>query len=334
VTMEERARLEKARTVDPKAYELYMWGRNFRDKQTLESLKQAAHYFEQAIAIDPNFAPAYAELTLPYILLGVREGGLPAGEAESKARQVAAKALQLDKMNAEAHTALGMLRQVYDWDWSGAEEEFRQALELNPGSRASHFEYGLFLIRMGKTEEGLAELKRAQEVDPLSEITNVDFAWAYIYNRQYDQAIEQCKKTLTFLPNSAQTQFKLGQAYLLKGMYEEAIRVLETQAVVSLRSPDHPGFLGYAYALSGRRDKALKIIEELQIQSKRLKGSMVSIAIIYTGLGEKNEALTWLERAYDEHSGVLLHLIQNPIFDPLRSEPRFQALLKKMGLEK
>jgi tetratricopeptide (TPR) repeat protein len=286
------------------------------------------------IAIDPNFAPAYAELALPYMLLGIRKGGLPAGEAESKARQAAAKALQLDQMNAEAHAALGVLRQAYDWDWSGAEEEFRQAIELNPGSRASHFEYGLFLIRMGKTEEGLAEVKRAQEVDPLSEITNVDVAWAYIYNRQYDQAIEQCKKTLTFFPNSAQTQFKLGQACLLKGMYEEAIIVLETEVVASLGSPDHPGFLGYAHALSGHRDKSLKIFEKLQVQPKRWKGLIECIAMIYTGLGEKDEALTWLERAYDERSPVLLHLIQHPIFDPLRSELRFQALLKKMRLEK
>ncbi len=334
VTMEERTRLEKTHTVDPKAYELYLWGRNFRDKETLESLKQAVHYFERAIAIDPNFAPAHADLVVPYYMLGGRIGGILVEEAESKARQAAAKALQLDKINAEAHTGLGVIREFYDWDWSGAEEEFRQAVELNPSSKVSHHEYGLFLIRMGKTEEGLAELKRAQEVDPLSETTNANVAWAYIYNRLYDQAIEQCRKTLTFFPNSARTHLVLGQAHLQKRMYEEAIRVLETEAAASSGLTYRFGLLGSAYALSGHRDKSLKILEELQVQQKRWKGLIESIATIYTSLGEKNEALTWLERAYDERSPVLVQFIQNPIFDPLRSEPRFEALLKKMRLEK
>ncbi len=329
VTMEERALLEKNRTVDPKAYELYLWGRNFRDKETPENIKQAVDYFERAITIDPNFAPAHADLIVPYIISG-GFGVLPVEEAKSKARQAAAKALQLDQMNAEAHTGLGVIREFFDWNWSDAEEEFRQAVELNPGSRASHYEYGLFLIRMGKTEEGLAELKRAQEVDPLSEAMNANAAYAYIYNRQNDQAIEQCKKTLTFFPNSSVTHLMLGQAYFLKRMYEEAIGVLETEVTASAGIDEvRFGFLGSAYALSGHSDKALKMLEE-----SRQDGSRYSMAMIYTSLGEKDKALPLLKQAYDERSPFLVYILRNPIFDPLHSEPRFQALLKKMSLEK
>jgi len=196
LTPNERARLKQTQQVDPEAYELYLLGRKFRKQETDESLQQAVAYFEQAIAKDPNFAPAYAELVVPYFFLEYPT--LSKGRAESKARQAAIKALELDNTIAEAHTALGVIRTMYDWDWPGAEEAFRRAIALNPSNREAHREYGEFLCRTGRMETGLAEMKRAYALDPFSEVANTWVAWAYIWNRRYDEAIEHCRKALTF----------------------------------------------------------------------------------------------------------------------------------------
>lgn len=317
-----------ARPVNLEAYELYLLGLKYRDMDTFGTKPQAVHYLERSIAIDPNFAPAYASLVMPYFLSGIDNPE----KTENKARQIAAKALQLDEMNAEAHTALGLIREIYDWDWAGAEEEFKRAIELNANSKDAHYEYALFLCRMGKADEGLIEIKRARELDPLSETVNAVAVWVYCFNRQHDQAIEQGQKALKLNPKSAIILEKLAEAYLRQGFYKEALAVYETDLVDLNRF--QLGFLGCAYALSGMRDKALKILGELQAQQQRGDYSKEIIALIYIGLGEKNEALTLLENACNEHSIFLIHFMLDPLFDPLRAEPRFQALLKKMRLEK
>ncbi len=333
VTPNEQARLKQTQEVDPDAYELYLLGRKFREKETSESLQQAVAYFEQAIAKDPNFAPAYAELVVPYFLLELRTWGK--ARTESKARQAATKALELDNTIAEAHTALGIIREFYDWDWPGAEEALRRAIALTPSNSEAHNEYGFFLCRKGRMETGLAEMKRAYALDPLSEGANHGVAFAYYRNRQYDEAIKHCQRALTFYPNSAYFHYKLGQAYLLKREYAKAVSVLESEAVASIRWTSEPlGYLGCAYALSGNRNKALELLEKLQQQQKRGSEATVPIAFIYTGLGKTEKALTWLEQAYGQHSPNLIHDIFDPIFDSLHAEPRFQALLKKLGLER
>jgi len=328
LTPQEQARLGDARPVNLEAYELYLLGLKYRDMDTFGTKPQAVHYLERSIAIDPNFAPAYASLVMPYFLSGIDNPE----KTENKARQIAAKALQLDEMNAEAHTALGLIREIYDWDWAGAEEEFKRAIELNANSKDAHYEYALFLCRMGKADEGLIEIKRARELDPLSETVNAVAVWVYCFNRQHDQAIEQGQKALKLNPKSAIILEKLAEAYLRQGFYKEALAVYETDLVDLNRF--QLGFLGCAYALSGMRDKALKILGELQAQQQRGDYSKEIIALIYIGLGEKNEALTLLENACNEHSIFLIHFMLDPLFDPLRAEPRFQALLKKMRLEK
>ncbi|MEK7728025.1 MAG: protein kinase, partial [candidate division KSB1 bacterium] len=334
ITPNEQARLEKARTVNPKAYELYLWGRNFRDKETPESLKQAVDCFEQAIVIDPGFAPAYASLVVPYQLFGALNL-LPAEEANSKARQAAAKALHLDETLSETHGAIAVFREMVDWDWSGAEQSFKRAIELNPNNAEAHREYGLFLGRMRRTDEGLAEMKRAHELDPLSEQVNAYLAWAYIFNRQYDEAIAHCQTALQLNPGFALVRFHLGIAYLTKGLYKESVAVFETHAVAGLGRLEALGYLGSAYALSGQKEKALQLLAELKMRLKQgQEGSSVGMAQIYVSLGEKDEALAMLERAYEQRSVWFVHLMRNPVFDPVRAEPRFQALLKKMGLER
>ncbi len=327
VTPQDEARLGQAQAVDPEAFKLYLRGLHFR---YMDSWQRAVEFFEQSIAKDPDFAPAYAWLANSYAVL----------MAESKGKKAVAKALELDETLPEAHIALGLVREFNfnDWDWEGAEQAFQRAIELNPGSSAAHLEYGLLLARIGRLEEGLAEVKRGVELDPLSAWAHQCVALVYQYNRQYDQAIESYRMALEIQPNYALAQWRLGvayaAAYVTKGMYNEAI--VEYKKLLELGSSTFfLGHLGSVYAKSGRREEALKVLDELT--EERRKGGIglePFIAWIYSGLDERDQALTWLELAYEERAGNLLHIKVEPIYDPLRSDPRFQALLKKMGLEK
>jgi serine/threonine-protein kinase len=282
---------------------------------------------EQAIKIDPTFAEAYAA---DCAILTGRTGLMPSARPD-KARYVAAKALELDGSLSEAHTARAVILQIYDEDWTGAEEEFRQAIKLNPGNREAHREYGMFLSRRGRTEEGLAEAIRAFDLDPLSGTVNGTLIWSYVVNRQYDKAIEHSLMVLQLNPDFTLVQFNLGQAYLMKGLYEEAIAVFESDAMVKFDNLDVLVYCACAYALSGKRDKALNLLNEFQRRPAPGMGSAPHIAKIYVCLGEKDKALDILEQ---EQSFSSTDIIINPIFDPLRAEPRYQALLKKIELEK
>ncbi|MGH7496180.1 MAG: protein kinase domain-containing protein [bacterium] len=333
ITTQESVFLHEARTIDPKAYEHYLWGKKFKDRETPESLQEAVKHWEQVLLKEQDFAPAYAELGKIYPMLGLLDL-IPADEAESKARHNTIKALELDKTNAEAHIGLGWIRLTYDWDWSGAEVAFKQAIELDPGSREAHSSLSLFLSFRGRSEEALTEIKHAQALDPLSEQVNISVGEVHIFGRQYDAAIEQFQRVLATNPSSGWAYLLLGEAYLLKGMYAESISALKTKEAASLGIPDTFAMLGCAYALIGNREQSLKKLDELKERHKQGLETHVPIAMVYTCLSEQEEALTWLEQAYEARSNYLVILILDPVFDQLRTEPRYQALLKKMGLEK
>jgi len=295
-------------------------------------LKKGIEYFKQAIDLDPNYGLAYAGLADCYNLLGVPDvaGTLAPREAFPKAKAAALKALEIDDALGEAHNSLAFVRFSFEWDWSGAEQEFKRAIELNPNYATTRHWYAIYLMTMGRNEEAIAEMRRAQELEPLSLIINTNLGWAFYYARQYDQAIEQYQRTLEMDANFANARLRLGEAYEQKGMYEEAITEYQKAVTLSRWNQRMVGSLGHAYAVSQKKDEARKVAEEMKENSKVRYISPISIAIIYIGLGEKDEALGWLEKGYEEReSGMML---RNPQFDSLRSDPRFDNLVRKIGL--
>ncbi|MGH7595064.1 MAG: protein kinase domain-containing protein [bacterium] len=332
LTPQEQARLTSTRQVNPEAHEAYLKGRYYWNKRTEEGLKKASEYFHQAIEKDPAYALAYAGLADAYALLGVFEY-LPSKDAYPKAKAAAEKALDIDDMLAEAHTSLAMVRSIYDWDWSTAEREFKRAIELNPNYATAHDWYAVFyLTAMERLDEAITEIKRAQELDPLSLIINSMVGWIFYLARQYDQAIEQYRKTLEMDPHFVFAHNALGSAYQQKGMYEEAIAAFLRAKTVSGDSLQAVA-LGEAYELSGWRGYCRKALDLANEKSKQSYISPYIIARRYADLGEKDQAFEWLQKAYEERISVLLWLKLEPGFDSLRSDPRFTALLKKVGLE-
>jgi len=228
---------------------------------------------------------------------------------------------------------LAAIKEQIDFDWEGAYREHMRAVELNPGYATAHHWYALHLIWTGKREEAIAEIKLAQELDPLSLIININVGAILYYSRLYDQALEQLRSTLELFPNAAPAFVELGMCYLAKGKYEEGIAALKEAMTLEEGFLEYKAQLGYAYAVSGRRDKALKIIDELRGALKQKYVSPYFIAAVYKALDEKDTAFQWLERAYEERDVNVIYLKVDPVFDPLRSDPRFKALLKKLNLE-
>ncbi|HUE81829.1 MAG TPA: protein kinase [Pyrinomonadaceae bacterium] len=325
---EEQRRLTKHHTENAEAYQLYLNGRFYWEKRTPEGLNRAIEYFREAIARDPNYALAYAGLADSYALLGVFH--LPPGETFPKAREAALNALRIDDTLAEAHAALGHIKQQYEYDWAGAEREYKRAIELNPNYANAHHFYALYLTMMGRFDEGLAEIRRAQELEPFSLFIHANVGAVLSQARGYDEAISHLKKVLEMNPNFDHARSLLGFAYRQKGMYEEAISEYKKRAVPV--SGGSGGELGLAYALSGRRNEALKELDKLQELSKQRYVAPYNRAIIYAGLGDKDNALQWLERAYEDRSTRLVWIRLDPGLDKLRSEPRFAELLRRMNL--
>ena len=324
---EEGKRLAKHYTEDKEAYQLYLKGLYFWNKFEANELKKAIIYFQQATEKDPNYALAYSGLAHSYNVLGFNF--LPPGEAFPQAKVAAAKALALDDTIAEAHAALGAIHLLYDFDWLAAEHELRRALELNPNYSTAHELYGYYLIAIGRIEDGLLQSKRAQELDPLSLVINDDIAAGYYYARRYDQAIEQVRKTLELAPNFSGARFWLGQAFAQKGRAEEAIAELK-QAIAYSDEAQNIAMLGQIYAQLGMRSEAQQVITELTLQAKRRFVSPADMARIYAALGEKDQAFSWLAKAYEERSGWLIYIKVEPIFDSLRSDQRFTNLIRLM----
>jgi serine/threonine-protein kinase len=329
---EEKAKIVKRYTENLEAYNLYLQGRYFWNKRTEEGFQKAIEYFKQAIEKDQLYALSYAGLADCYDVLGWYSHLSP-NEAFPRARVAAMKALEIDDTLAEAHASLAAFYLWHDWDWEAAEREFKRAINLNPGYATAHHWYADCLTVVDRSNEAIAEMKRAQELDPLSLIISTDVAKEFLYARKYDQAIQQCRKTLELDPNFYRVYKYLGLAYAKKSMFEEAITVFQKAKDLSAGHPAILGSLGYAYALSGRKREAQKMLNELEKKSKQQYISSIYFSTIYIGLGEKDRAFEWLEKAYNERSVWLIYIHRSPIYDRIRSDPRYTDLLKKMDLE-
>ncbi len=324
-------RLKKPQTENSEAYQLYLTGRYHLNRLTDDGFLKGREYFQQAIDKDPNYALAYAGLADSYNMLS-GWNALPPKEGFPKARVAATKALELDDELAEAHNALGTVKHFYDWDWQGAEREFRRAIEINPNYADAHQMYSFYLSAMGRFDEALAEMRRAQELDPLSLVKIAGIGEILYFQHQSDQAIGQYQKALEMDTNSGFAHWAIGNAYVNKGMYKEAITEYQKAIPLSGDSPDEPASLGYAYALSGKRQEALQIVDDLKRRSKQSYISPTLIAIVYAGLGEKEQAFEWLDKAYNGQDSNLVYLKVDPMFDSLRSDPRYADLLRRVGL--
>ncbi len=333
LTPQEQARLASPRSVDPEAYQAYLRGRYYWNKRSEDGFRKGLEYFQQAIAKDPTYALAYAGLADCYALLGaVGYAGAETKEVMAKAKAAARKALEIDDTVAEAHASLAFITFRFDWNWPEAEREFRRAIELNPNYPTAHQWYAMDLGIMGRTEEALAEIRRAQELDPLSLTINAGVARLLKSAGQQDKAIEQIRKTLEMDPNFIQAYFDLGLIYTESGMYQQAIAEFEKGGTLSGGNPQIKSGLGLAYGLSGRRADALRILDQLNEQSERGYVSPFSIAVVYAGLGEKDRTLAWLEKAYEVRANEMVYIKTELIFDNLRSDPRFQDLLRRIGI--
>jgi TolB-like protein/Tfp pilus assembly protein PilF len=328
---EQQSRVTKHYTENPEAYQLYLKGRFYWNKRTGEALKKAIEYFNQAIEKDPTYALAYAGLADAYVLSSFLSTDSPQ-EAFAKAKAAAKKALELDETLAEAHTSLASALSLYDWNFPESNREFQRAIELNPNYATAHHWYGgTNLAALGRVDEAIAEMKRAQELDPLSLIINADLGEAYFEARQYDRSIEQLRKTVEMDQSFYYAHYHLGMAYEMKGSLSDAI----TEYYKARQLDDDPrvlAFLGHAFAASGKRDDALKTLEQLKEISRQRYVQAYSFAIIYAGLGEKDKAFQWLERSYQEHAPRMIRLKVDPFLDNLRSDPRFDDLLRRIGL--
>jgi TolB-like protein/Tfp pilus assembly protein PilF len=330
----EQSRITKRYTDNPEAYQLYLKGRFYWNKRTEEGVKKALDYFQQAIDKDPTYALAYTGIADCYSLetLHIDVGSLSPSEAGPKAKAAAMKALQMDDSLAEAHTSLAFIKLNFDWDWPGAEAEFKRAIQLNPNVGNGHHWYSHYLMAMGRTQESLAESKRALELDPLGVILNVHLGWHYNNAHQYDLAIEQITKALELDPNFGLAYWYLGLAYEQEGRYAEAENSLRKANDLLKDNSALAADLGHLYALSGRRDQALKVIEELKGVSNRKYVSSFNIALIYVGLNDVDQAFQWLEKAYRERSDLLVYLKVDARVDKIRSDARFKDLLKRLDL--
>ncbi|HKP46849.1 MAG TPA: winged helix-turn-helix domain-containing protein [Pyrinomonadaceae bacterium] len=327
---EEQAKLTKSRPANTDAYLAYLKGRYFfRRFNPADNLK-AGQFFNEAVAKDPNYAVAYSGLCDYYAVAAINNWQ-PALEAFPKARAAAQKALSLDDSLAEVHTTMGAISMFYDLDWSAAEREFKRAIELNPNYPESYEVYSYLLSCTGRLDEGIEMAKRGLEVDPLSVALSDDVAGAYYWAHRFDEAIAQSKKSIDLDSNHAAAYLFIGESYELKGNYSEAIAAYQKSISLSERTTNLLGFLGHAYALSGRRNDALKIVAELTNMSHRTFVSPYDLALVYTGLGDNEKAIEQLNRAYTERAGWIVSLKIEPIFDPLRSDPRFIDLEKRMN---
>jgi TolB-like protein/DNA-binding winged helix-turn-helix (wHTH) protein/Flp pilus assembly protein TadD len=331
LTPQEQAALKNVRVVNPEAYESYLKGRYFWNKRTADGLKAALAYFNQAIEEDPKYAQAYSGLADTYALLGDWQYAvMTPKEAFPKAKAAAIKALELDSALGEAHNSLAFVLDGFDWDFDSAGKEFRRAIELNPGYATAHHWYAWHLSLLGRYDEAIAEMRKAENLDPLSLIINADLAELLVLAHSYDESIQQSRKTIEMDPNFALAHNQLAQAYLQKHMYDKAVAELQKAVQLSGGSPTSMANLARAYVLSGNRSEAEKLLSDLKKRSNPGHSNASEIAMIYASLGDTDQAMSWLEKGYEErfNPGVLLR----PGFDPLRSDSRFQNLVHRIGL--
>jgi TolB-like protein/DNA-binding winged helix-turn-helix (wHTH) protein/Flp pilus assembly protein TadD len=331
VTSQERAELKSVKKIDPDAYEDYLKGRYFWSKRTADGLKKAVDYFNQAIAKDPNYAAAYSGLADTFALLGDWQYAvMPTKEAVPKAKAAALKALELDDSLGEAHNSLAFCLDGYDWNFDAAEKEFRRAIELNPGYAPAHHWYAWHLALLGHNDDALAEMRKAANLDPLSLNINSDLAELLLIAHFPDESIQQSRKTIDMDPAFPAAHNQLAQGYLAKHMDAEAIAELQKAIQLSGDSPIFTANLARAYVGTNRKADAVELLNDLKRSSVPGYPLAPEIAMVYTALGDKDQAMTWLEKGYEErfNPGVLLR----PCFDLLRSDPRFKDLVRRIGL--
>ncbi|MGB0035456.1 MAG: protein kinase [Candidatus Acidiferrales bacterium] len=332
LSAEDKQKLSKGSTDNPEAYQLYLKGKYYTNQFTKEGFRKGLDYFNQAIAIDPNYGLAYNGLAYNY--MNQDDWFIAPNEAGPRAKDASQRALAIDEADADAHLSLALVYHSYEWDWAAAEREFKRAIELNPSDAEAHAYYAWFLAPMGRMDQALAEAKRSQQIDPLSSLPNGIVGAVLVFAQQWDPAIEQLRRakevdsTFWFNP-----QF-LGRAYEQKGRLPEAI--VEFQRAIELEpyNAENWASLGHAYALSGKRSDALKVLDHLKELSA--KGNYVApynVAIIHAGLGEIDQAFAWLDRACKDRSYYMsVYLSTDARLDPLRSDPRFADLRRRVGL--
>jgi len=326
---DEKTRLYKEPTADLQAYQLYLQGRHCYLRYTEEGSRKGLEYFEQAIAQDPDYALAYAALAMAYTELG-ETGALRPDEAYARAKAASAKALALDSGLGEAHCMLAFIKAVCDFDWLGAEEEFRRALALTPNSADTYDLYGRMCLALERNEEALALERRAQELDPLAH--RADVARTLLRMGRHAEALQAATRAIEFDPHYARGHATLAWAYLKKGIIERGLAELETAVSLAPGVTQWLAQLGQAYGIAGKVAKARDVLRQLEELSRERFVSPYHMAIVYTGLDEHDSALDWLERAYEERSGPVYSVKGSFLFTSLHTHPRFTALLKKMNL--
>ncbi len=331
VNSHERAVLRQSAVVDPQAYEAYLKGRYFWNKRTGDDFRKASEYFNQAIARDPTYAPAYSGLADTYALMGDWEYGVLAPlDALPRAKAAAIKAIALDDALGEAHTSLAFLLDAFDWDLASADREFKRAIALNPGYATAHHWYAWHLSLLGKNDEAIAEMRRARRLDPLSLIINADFAELLLIAHHVEESIQQSRKTLEMDANFPLAHNQLGVAYLARHQPAAAITELQRAVRLSEGSATCTANLAWALAESGAKSDAVRMLEDLKKRSHSGYSNASEIAIVYAALSDNGRAMTWLERAYNErfNPSVLLR----PGFDSLRGDAGFKDLERRVGL--
>lgn len=327
LTPQEQARLAAGRVVNPEAQEAYFQGRFYAAKLTQAALLMSANFYQHAVELDSTYALAHAGLAESYMVLG-NSGALAAREAFPRAEAAARKALALDPDLAEAHSALGCVKLFKDWEWRGAEEEFRRAIQLNPNYAAAHSWYASYLSATGRHRDAIAEVRKAEELDPLSMSIKLNVGMRYYYARQHEQAVEQFQRVLQLDPGYSDAHYWLGLAYEQLKQYPQAIAEFEQLGSVAL------GPMGHAYAVSGQRRVAEELLSQLTRPAAAGQAVVApfDLATICAGLGKKDQAIHWLERSLAERGGYLTFLKVEPVFDDLRSDPRFAELLRRIGV--
>ena len=334
LTPQEDAILTASRLVDPEAYDLYLKGRYLWNKRTQETVQKAVEYFQRAIDRDPGYAPAHSGLADCYSSSGFSYdlASLAPEEAFTKAKAATAKALEIDEKLPDAHNSLGFIKLAYDWDFAGAEAEFKRALELDPRLANAHHWYAHHLIATGRRDEALVESKRALELDPLNPILNTHLGWHYVMAHDYGGAVAQLRGSLDLDPDYGLARWYLGLAYEQQGAYPGALEQLRRADELLRRHVAVEADLAHVHAVAGDGPEARRFLDGLQKLSRQRYVSAFEIALIHFGLRRNDEGFDWLDRAYRERADLLVYLKVDPRLDPVRDDPRFRDLVRRVGL--
>jgi TolB-like protein/DNA-binding winged helix-turn-helix (wHTH) protein len=331
LTPQEQARLSSVRSIAPETYEAYLKGNFYFEKMSVPGFRQGLSFYQQAITREPDYAPAYVGLAECYEKLGMW-GALPPREARPQAKAAVEKALAIDDTLGEAHASLGHIHFTYDWDWAGAEREFKRALELSPSSSISRVQYSTFLSAMGRHDKALAQIKEAHALDPVSHMTNGLLGAVYYWAHRFDEAIDQFQKTLALYPDSAVDHSYLGLSYERKGMYGEAVEEYLKEKELYGVSKEELSVFRQAFASSGTNGFLRAELKSAIATSKRQHVKPGDLGPLYARLGENDQAFEWLEKDYQERAPYIAFMKVDPSLDSLHSDPRFQELLRRLGL--